>query len=182
MEGTGQRRSWQEKIFCLSVDVRILSSSSSPPPAERKGKDRCIPKRREMKKPSEIFEGREKGFGDRGRTTGSMKNKRRRWRTTLSWNEERTCYGPFWLLLWNGPSRAAPSWNEPFWLRLWNGPSKGERGSTIGFLRRSRTIKRGTSRRTASSTAVTIPLDRRFPDERGIETLDGIFRESTKKE
>ena len=135
-----------------------------------------------MKKPSEIFEGREKGFGDRGRTTGSMKNKRRRRRTTLSWNEERTWNGPFWLRLRNGPSRAAPSWNGPFWLRLRNGPSKGERGSTIGFLWRSRTIKLGASRRTASSTAVTIPLDRRFSDERGIETLDGIFRESTKKE
>ena len=139
-----------------------------------------------MKKPSEIFEGREKGFGNRGRTTGSMKNKRRRRRTTLAWNEARTWNGPYWLRLRCGPSRAAPSWNGPYWLRLRLrlrcGPSKGERGSTIGFLWRSRTIKGGASRRTASSTAVTIPLDRRFPDERGIETLDGIFRESTKKE
>ena len=43
-------------------------------------------------------------------------------------------------------------------------------------------VKKGASRRTASSTAVTIPVDRRFPDERGMETLDRIFRESTKKE
>ena len=83
-----------------------MSSSSSPTSAQRRRKDRFIPKRREMEKPSEIFEGREKGFGNRGRTTGSMKNKRRRRRTTLSWNEERTCYGPFWLRLRNGPSRA----------------------------------------------------------------------------
>ena len=139
VEGTGQRRSWQEKIFCLSVDVRILSSSSSPTSAQRRRKDRFIPKRREMTEPSEIFEGREKGFGNRGRTTGSIKNKSGRRRTTLSWNEERTCYGPFWLLLWNGPSRAAPSWYGPFWLRLRNGPIRGERGSTFGFLMERRT-------------------------------------------
>ena len=45
-----------------------------------------------------------------------------------------------------------------------------------------RIVKRGASRRTASSTAVTIPVDRRFPDERGMETPDGILPESTKKE
>ena len=43
-------------------------------------------------------------------------------------------------------------------------------------------VKKEDHRRTASSTAVTIPFDRRFPDERGMRTLDGIFRELTKKE
>ena len=52
--------------FLSFIDVRILSSSSSPASAQRRRKDRFIPKRREMAEPSEIFEGREKGIGNHG--------------------------------------------------------------------------------------------------------------------
>ena len=83
-----------------------------------------------------------------------------------AWSYQGCCLlaGPLWLLLRGmvlPGGRGVPS-SDRIWVR--------------------RITKKESSRRTASSTAVKIPLDRRFPDERGIETLDGIFRESTKKE
>jgi len=79
------------------------------------------------------------------------------------------------------------SGGEGFHHRLPPGMKNGPATDHFGFgfemgLAGLRIVKRGASRRTASSTAVTIPVDRRFPDERGMETPDGILPESTKKE
>ena len=76
--------------FFTFIDVRILSSSSSPASALRRREDRFVSKRRELKKPSEIFEGWEKGDRRLRKNDGVDKEQKR-----VTKNKERTWYDRF---------------------------------------------------------------------------------------
>ena len=147
--------------FFTFIDVRILSSSSSPASAQWRRKDRFIPKRRELKKPSEIFKGRERGDRRSRKNDGVDKEQKR-----AAKNKER---------------RLEPGMDR-FGFGFEAGPTRREMGSIISLQSGGEDCQEEACRRTSLSTAVTIPDNWRFPDKGGMKTLDGILRESTKKE